>query len=366
MKIVILNTSKRVAIIPNDARDMINNGHEVFVESSAGDESLFYDEDYKKCSIFDLNTINDIGPNVVIGVKISKSDLIRIANSLREPCTFIFAKIDDFEEIEIDVKSSFVAFSLDMLPRITRAQDMDVLSSQNNLLGYVAAIKACELSQKVMPMMNTSAGRIHPAKVIVIGAGVAGLQCIATFKRMGAIVYGCDVRENCKDEVESLGAKFFAIPSKIELSGGYVTEISQSDIENQRNLLRDHISDADIVICSALIRGKVAPIIITKDMVKSMKNGALIIDLAIEHGGNCELSQNGITKFGKITILGSNDLIDNIANEASKMLSKNNMNFLQYLFNTGYFDSLETHEFEQKLNEDEILKCMYKLCKTAD
>jgi NAD(P) transhydrogenase subunit alpha len=225
---------------------------------------------------------------------------------------------------------------MELMPRITRAQSMDILSSQSNLAGYKAVINASKLFGKAFPMMMTAAGTIAPAKVMVFGAGVAGLQAIATAKRLGAIVSATDVRLAAKEQVESLGGKFIMVESDelkdAETSGGYAKEMSEEFKIKQAELISQTLSSQDIVICTALIPGKKAPILISEDQVKSMKPGSIIIDLASESGGNCECSIAGeIVNINGVLVSGSKNITSEIAQDASALFAKNLLNFFKIL-----------------------------------
>ncbi len=226
-------------------------------------------------------------------------------------------------------------FSLELLPRITRAQSMDILSSQANLAGYKAVIDSFAYFQKAIPMMMTAAGTISAAKVLVVGAGVAGLQAIATAKRMGAIVYATDVRIASKEQVESLGGKFLSVEGSenLETDGGYAKEASDEFKKKQEDLLKETLKKIDIVICTALIPGKKAPIIIKKDMIEVMQSGSIIYDLAATQGGNAELTKvNEEVKFNGVTILGENNLLNKLPGSSSNLYAKNVFNFVNNLY----------------------------------
>ena len=243
---------------------------------------------------------------------------------------------------------------MELMPRITRAQSMDVLSSQSNLAGYQAVIEASYLFNKAMPMMMTAAGTIAPAKVMVFGAGVAGLQAIATAKRLGAIVSATDVRMAAKEQVESLGGKFVMVESEeiedAETVGGYAKEMSDDFKLKQEELISKTLSSQDIAICTALIPGRKAPVLITEEHIKSMKSGSVIIDLAAASGGNCECTISGevIQVYG-VNIVGASNITSKIAQDASSLYAKNLLNFFQILINN------ETNELDIKW-EDEIIK----------
>ena len=256
------------------------------------------------------------------------------------------------DEIQKLIDKKINCFSLELLPRITRAQSMDILSSQANLAGYKAVIDSFAYYQKAIPMMMTAAGTISAAKVLVVGAGVAGLQAIATAKRMGAIVYATDVRIASKEQVESLGGKFLIVEGaeNLETEGGYAKEASEEFKQKQENLLKETLKKIDIVVCTALIPGKKAPIIIKKDMIEAMQSGSVIYDLAASQGGNSELTKvNEIIDHSGIKIMGESNILNKLPNSASNLYAKNMFNFVSNLYDK------ENKKFNINL-EDEIIK----------
>jgi len=253
-------------------------------------------------------------------------------------------------------KQKITSCCLELLPRISRAQNMDVLSSQSNLAGYRSVIDAAEQYNKVFPMMMTAAGRINPVKVMVLGAGVAGLQAIATARRLGAVVCATDVRLATKEQVESLGAKFIMVEDEesrqAETSGGYAKEMSEEYKRKQSQLLSDTISKQNIVISTALIPGKVAPVLVTPEMVETMSSGSVIVDLAVEAGGNCPLSKIGEIVFYKgVKIIGYDNFPGRVAKDASSLYANNIVNFLSLII--GNKDQQITIDLE-----DEIIKAV--------
>ena len=241
--------------------------------------------------------------------------------------------LSDLDLMESIAKAGVTAFGLELLPRITRAQSMDVLSSQSNLAGYKAVLEASVEMGRAFPMMMTAAGTVAPAKVFIMGVGVAGLQAIATAKRMGAIVTATDVRPATKEQVESLGGKFLEVDPEIEkdaqTEGGYAKEMPPEYFEKQKLVVASHIQKQDVVITTALVPGKKAPTLITRDMVESMPMGSVIVDLAAEAGGNCELTVVGdLVLHSGVSIIGYNNLPSRLAEDASTLFSKNLLNFL--------------------------------------
>jgi NAD(P) transhydrogenase subunit alpha len=236
-------------------------------------------------------------------------------------------------DIESYARGNVTALSMELMPRITRAQSMDVLSSQSNLAGYKAVLDAAEQFGRAFPMMMTAAGTVPPARVMVMGAGVAGLQAIATAKRLGAIVSATDVRAVAKEQVESLGATFVMVEDeetkKAETSGGYAKEMSEDYKRRQAALIADTIKKQDIVICTALIPGRAAPRLITEDMLRTMKPGSIIVDLAVEQGGNCALSEAGkVVEVLGVRIVGYRNVPSRIAIDASALYARNLFNFI--------------------------------------
>jgi NAD(P) transhydrogenase subunit alpha len=237
------------------------------------------------------------------------------------------------EDVEAYAKAGIMAFDLQLMPRISRAQSMDILSSQNNLAGYKAVLDGASEFGSALPMMMTAGGTVPPAKVFIMGVGVSGLQAIATAKRLGAVVTATDVRSATKEQVESLGGKFVMVDEgamkDAETSGGYAKEMSEDFKKKQAQVIADHIKKQDIVITTALIPGKPAPVLVTEDMVKTMKAGSVIVDLAVEAGGNCPLSEPGkvVVKYG-VKIVGHINVPGRLAKDASSLFARNILNFL--------------------------------------
>ena len=331
-----LNFEKRISITPEIAKKLINLKFSVFLEQNYGNHLGFADEEYKNQGVDLLSS-----PKEVLG----KSDIIlkidyptnEDINSIKEK-SIIIGQFDPYSNKEILnklIKKNVKVFSLNLLPRITRAQTMDVLSSQANLAGYRAVIESVEEFGSAVPMMMTAAGTITPARVLVIGAGVAGLQAIATAKRLGAIVSATDVRSVAKEQVESLGGKFLEIEGaeNLETSSGYAKEASEDFKKKQEALLRVSVKKNDIIICTALIPGKKAPRIISEDMVKSMKPGSIIYDLAVSQGGNSAFSEaDKINVINGVKIMGASNILNNLALTASNLYAKNLFNFVNNLY----------------------------------
>lgn len=324
----------RVALSPETAKKFVALGLEVVIESGAGERSSFHDEDYENAGaqiIPSAQTVLD-GADIVIKVAPPlKDEVMLIPNGAM--LIGLLAPYQERELIDLYAKRTIGAFAMEFVPRISRAQSMDVLSSQSNLAGYKAVIDAAATFGRAMPMMMTAAGSIAPARVMVLGAGVAGLQAIATAKRLGAIVSATDVRPVAKEQVESLGGKFVMVESEetadAETSGGYAKEMSEDYKRRQAELVAETLKKQDIAICTALIPGHPAPLLITEDMVRSMKPGSIIVDLAVEQGGNCALSKPGdVVEVDGVTILGHLNVPGRLASDASAMYAKNLLNFL--------------------------------------
>ena len=342
MRAYILKESEselRVSASPDSVKKMVELGISVNIQTAAGQNSNFSDESYKANGAEIFNNTSEIS-NADIIIKVNKPTDDEIS-SMKEGSLFI-GSLDPYNSRETLNKlrdKGVTSFAMELMPRITRAQSMDILSSQSNLAGYKAVIDATYLFNKAMPMMMTAAGTIAPAKVMVFGAGVAGLQAIATAKRLGAIVSATDVRMAAKEQVESLGGKFVMVEDDetqdAETSGGYAKEMSDEFKAKQAKLISDTLATQDIAICTALIPGKKAPILISEEQVRSMKPGSIIIDLAAESGGNCECSVAGETKeVGGVHVVGSKDITSTISEDASALFSKNILNFLTLLIDS--------------------------------
>ena len=356
MKIVILNegaSDSRVSASPETVKKINEMNHAVYVQKGAGIKSNFLDQDYEEngAKIFeDENVIREA--DVIFKINKPSKDQI----DLFKENSILIAALDPFNNPDLieDLRNKkIISFAMELMPRITRAQSMDILSSQSNLAGYQAVINASKLFNKALPMMMTAAGTIAPAKVMVFGAGVAGLQAIATAKRLGAIVSATDVRVAAKEQVESLGGKFIMVESDeledAETSGGYAKEMSAEFKTKQAELISRTLSGQDIVICTALIPGKKAPVLISENQVKSMKPGSIIIDLASESGGNCECSKSGeMININEVLVVGAKNITSEIAQDASSLFAKNLLNFFMILLDS------ETNEININW-EDEIV-----------
>ena len=331
----------RVSLLPEAVTTLIKNGITVFVENGAGEKAFADDSNYQKTGA-EIKSQNEILQLSDIILSIHQPGFeFPIANSLPGPQTGkiligIYSPLYNQQLVQQWAREGITSFSLDMLPRTTRAQMMDVLSSQGNIAGYKAVLEAANLYSRYFPMFMTAAGTIAPAKVLVLGAGVAGLQAIATAKRLGAVVEVFDTRPAVKEEVVSLGAKFIEIEGAADASkaGGYAVEQTEEYKQRQQTRIAESIAKADIVITTANIPGKKAPLLITEEMLKTMRNGSVIIDIAAATGGNTPFTKNNETvKYNGVTIVGNSNLPATMPSDASKLYGKNILNFLQLVTN---------------------------------
>ncbi|MDB0054184.1 NAD(P) transhydrogenase subunit alpha [Candidatus Pelagibacter sp.] len=327
---------KRIAITPEIVKKYISLGLEVSLSENYGSHLGIKDEEYKELGVSILKDEKEIISNadIIVQLGLFKDD----QNSLlKENQIFIgvLNPYDNKDKIDNLVKKNINIFSLELLPRITRAQSMDILSSQANLAGYKAVVESFANFEKAIPMMMTAAGTIPAAKVLVVGAGVAGLQAIATAKRMGAIVFATDVRMASKEQVESLGGKFLTVEGveNLETEGGYAKEASDDFKKKQEELLSETLKKIDIVICTALIPGKKAPKIIKENMINNMKAGSIIYDLAAIQGGNTVHTKvDKIIDKNGVKIMGESNILNKLATSASNLYAKNVFNFVSNLY----------------------------------
>ena len=331
-----IKIEKRIAITPDIAKKYIVLGFEVFLSENYGQHLGFKDIVYKELGVKISNDEKEVISNadIIVQLGLLSEDKILL---IKENQTLIGAlnPYDNKEKIESLVKKKINIFSLELLPRITRAQSMDILSSQANLAGYKAVIESFANFEKAIPMMMTAAGTVPAAKVLVVGAGVAGLQAIATAKRMGAIVFATDVRMTSKEQVESLGGKFLTVEGaeNLETEGGYAKEASDDFKKKQEDLLGETLKKIDIVICTALIPGKKAPIIITEDMIDNMCPGSIIYDLAAVQGGNTALTEvDKVIDRDGVRIMGEKNILNKLPISSSSLYAKNVFNFVSNLY----------------------------------
>lgn len=325
---------KRVAISPETAKKFVALGCTVRVEAGAGDASSMTDAMYTQAGASVMKTSDLVLDNADIVLKVQGPN--EAERSALKKGALIAAIMDPYQNpalLKSMADAGINSFAMELVPRITRAQAMDVLSSQSNLAGYKSVLDATEYFNRAFPMMMTAAGTVPPARVFIMGVGVAGLQAIATAKRLGAIVSATDVRAATKEQVQSLGGTFIMVEDEetkaAETSGGYAKEMSDAYKEKQAALIADTIAKQDIVITTALIPGRKAPVLVSEDMVKSMKPGSVIVDLAAEQGGNCALSEAGqvVTKHG-VHIVGHRNVPSRLAANASALYAKNLYNLL--------------------------------------
>ena len=331
-----LNIEKRIAITPEIAKKYISSGFDVFLGENYGNHLGYNDEEYKNLGVQILNEEKKIISNVDIIVQLGlpSDETLSLLNENQNLVGILNPYVNK-DKIDGLIKKKINCFSLELLPRITRAQSMDILSSQANLAGYKAVVESFAYFEKAIPMMMTAAGTIPAAKVLVVGAGVAGLQAIATAKRMGAMVFATDVRMASKEQVESLGGKFLSVEGSenLETEGGYAKETSEEFKKKQEELLAETLKKIDIVICTALIPGKKAPIIIKDTMIEKMQSGSVIYDLAAIQGGNTSFTEKDkvIEKNG-VSIMGDTNILNKLPTSASSLYSKNVFNFIINLY----------------------------------
>jgi NAD(P) transhydrogenase subunit alpha len=330
------NTEKRIAITPEIAKKYISLGIEILLCENYAKHLGINDDEYKELGVSVLKDEKEIISNADVIVQLGLLNDNKIS-LLKENQTFIgvLNPYDNKDKIRDLVKKKINTFSLELLPRITRAQSMDILSSQANLAGYKAVIESFANFEKAIPMMMTAAGTIPAAKILVVGAGVAGLQAIATAKRMGAIVFATDVRMASKEQVESLGGKFLTVEGSenLETEGGYAKEASDDFKKKQEELLSETLKKIDIVICTALIPGKKAPLIIKEEMINNMNSGSIIYDLAAIQGGNTAFTKvDEIVNRNGVKIMGESNILNKLPTSASNLYAKNVFNFVLNLY----------------------------------
>ena len=330
----------RVAVNPANVKELIKAGLSVKVESGAGRGLHILDQNYKDAGATIVEDQAELLQNADIVLKVNHP-IKNEADMLKDNSIFVslFQTTKETEAVKKLVSKKITGFSMHLIPRTTLAQKMDALSSQSNIAGYKAVLTGSTHLGVYMPLLMTAAGTIPPAKVLVLGAGVAGLQAIATAKRLGAQVEAFDVRPEVKEQVESLGAKFVEISSDADDGvgeGGYAKETSDEYKKQQSELIKSHIAKSDMVITTALIPGRPAPILISKDMVEKMKPGSVIMDLAAENGGNCALTEKDrVVIVYNVTIDGTANIPSTVPIHATQLYSKNITSFISYLFKDG-------------------------------
>lgn len=332
----------RVAAVPETAARMIKAGMEVLVETGAGLRSYISDKDYEQAGAVIAASADKVYQQADVILKVNRPmledgksheiEMMRANTTLIAPLYAMRNK----DLVQLLAEKKITAFSLELMPRIARAQSMDILSSMSNLAGYKSVVMAADHVGKIFPMMTTAAGTIQPARVIVIGAGVAGLQAIATARRLGGVVIAFDTRPAAAEQVKSLGAEFVSMEvahEQTEDTGGYARELSADFYRQEQEIIHKYSKDTDVIITTALIPGKKAPLLITAAMVKEMKPGSVIVDIAVEQGGNCELSEAGkiVVKHG-VTLIGTLNLPGTLPVNASQLYSRNVFTFLNYIW----------------------------------
>lgn len=342
---------QRVALVPDVVNRLVKLGVEVNIQTGAGELAGYGDQDYASARIAGS------APELL-----GAGDITLVVNPLQaeqvaqlKPGSILLGYMNpysDLERFQLLAEKHISAFSMELVPRISRAQAMDALSSQASIAGYKAVLMAANLLGKFFPMLTTAAGTIRPSKVLIIGAGVAGLQAIATARRLGAIVEGYDVRAAVKEQVESLGAKFVDVGIKAEGSGGYARELTEQEKQQQQDVLAKHIAAADVVVTTAAIPGRPSPRIISTAMVEGMKGGSVIVDLAAEGGGNCELTRAGETVVHqRVKIFGPVNVPSTVGNHASELYAKNLLNFLELVIKDGQINI----DLEDEIIRDSLL-----------
>jgi NAD(P) transhydrogenase subunit alpha len=346
----------RVAATPETVKKYTSKGlHTVLVQTGAGAGASIPDTAYQEAGAIIITEASQLYEQSQIILKVRGPEADELALMRKDAVLIGLLSPHRTEEVEMLARHGLTAFAMEKLPRISRAQSMDVLSSQANIGGYKAVIMAANVYQKFFPMLMTAAGTVKAARVLVLGAGVAGLQAIATAKRLGAVIEAFDVRPAVKEQVESLGAKFVEVPltdeekANAETAGGYATEMSEDYKRRQGELIHERAAAADIIITTALIPGRPAPVLIKEETVKAMKPGSVIVDMAVEAGGNCPLSEldKTVVKHG-IHLIGIANLPGLVAADASALYARNLLNFLNLL--------LDAQTGELKIDrEDEII-----------
>ena len=346
---------KRVALSPDVVKSLIKAGFECQVEAGAGENSYFADALYEKAGATIIKDKAQLykDADVVLKVNAPQSDEVRGMKEGAVLISFMYA-YNNSELVNACLDRKITSFAMDAVPRISRAQKMDALSSQANLAGYKAVLLGANALGKIFPLMMTAAGTITPSRVLIFGAGVAGLQAVATAKRLGSVVEVTDVRPETKEQVESLGGKFLQVQGVegVKTEGGYAKEVSEEYLNKQKELIKKHIAEADLVITTALVMGKKAPVLVTEEMVKSMKNGSVIVDMAVEAGGNCVVSElnKTVVKNG-VTIIGESNLPSLLPINASELYAKNISTLLFHLANKDGFK----WEMEEEITKGSVI-----------
>lgn len=357
MKIGILREhdplESRVAITPDVSKQLIKKGFTLDLEAGAGDKSSYTDTLYENNGVSIKERKEVLQCPIVLSV--NSPSVEDVSNMVEGSVliSFLYAHTSK-ELVKALVNKKISSFAMDAVPRISRAQKMDALSSQANLAGYKAVVLGADHLAKIFPLMMTAAGTITPARVLIFGAGVAGLQAIATAKRLGAVVEVTDVRPETKEQVESLGGRFIEVDGmdKVSTEGGYAREVSAEFLAKQKKLVEDRVKEADLVITTALVMGKKAPVLVTEEMVKTMKKGSVIVDMALASGGNCEISEKDkvVEKYG-VTILGHSNLPALLSTNASQLYAVNISTLLLHLADENGFK----WEMEEEITKGSLI-----------
>ncbi len=341
----IMSGENRVACVPDVVSKLIKAGYEVQIEKDAGINAGFTNEQYQKAGAKIIDNLTDLYSNADLVLKVQRP--IEHPNagkneiSLMKKGTILISFTHILHYFDVAKKCAekgIDLISMDMIPRTTLAQKMDVLSSQANISGYKSVIMAANELGKIFPLMMTAAGTISPAKVVIMGAGVAGLQALGTAKRLGAVVEVSDIRTAVKEEVQSLGGKFIEVEGAEDMqdASGYAKEASAEFLQKQKETIFKHVTEADIVITTALVPGKKAPILVTEEMVKNMRRGSVVLDMATEFGGNCEVSEKDKTvKKHGVTIIGESNLPSLVPTHSSEMYARNILNLILHIGKEG-------------------------------
>jgi NAD(P) transhydrogenase subunit alpha len=335
----IVENENRVALTPDTVAKLIKLGFKVQIEKNAGDNAGFTDDLFTSAGAEISKDSNSLYSSSDIILKVQKPAPAEL-KAMKKGTYLIslFFPLINADLVKVAADEGINVMAMDAVPRITRAQSMDVLSSQSNLAGYKSVLMCANEIGKIFPLMMTAAGTITPSKVVIMGAGVAGLQALGTAKRLGAVVEVSDIRPAVKEEVQSLGGRFIEVETdeNMQDEGGYAKEASEEFLKKQKELIFKHVTEADIVITTALIPGKKAPVLITEEMVKNMKPGSVILDMAVEFGGNCEISESNktVVKHG-VKIIGESNIPSLIPKDASEVYSKNLLNLLKLISKDG-------------------------------
>jgi NAD(P) transhydrogenase subunit alpha len=347
----------RVAVTPETTKKLKAQGHQIRVQSGAGLAASCTDEAYAAAGAEITDRAGAFGCDLVLKVRSPNADEL----SLTKNGAALVGMLNPFDRagLETLARAGLTSFALEAAPRTTRAQSMDVLSSQANIAGYKAVMMAADQYQRLFPMLMTAAGTIKAARVVILGVGVAGLQAIATAKRLGAVIEASDVRPSVKEQVESLGAKFIDVPydtpeekEAAEGVGGYARPMPQSWLDRQKVEVAKRVAQADVVIATALIPGRAAPVLITEEMVKSMKPGSVIVDMAAPAGGNCPLTEAGktVVRHG-VTLVGETNIPALVAADSSSLYARNVLDFLKLVFT-------KEGAFQVPMDDDIVAACL--------